>query len=119
MTDQYRKHRRWFLRLALSGLASLPVASLAWRTAAAEEGGLPLVAEDDPSAVALGYVADAGKADTAKFPKRAGDAGSKQFCHNCSLYQGQGTEGAGPCAIFPGKHVKAAGWCNAWTPKPA
>jgi hypothetical protein len=117
MTDQYRKHRRWFLRLALTGLAALPMAPMALRSATAEEKELPLVDEADPSAVALGYVHDARSADTAKFPKRAGDAGSNQFCHNCVLYQSTSTEGVGPCSIFPGKAVKAGGWCNAWAPK--
>ena len=58
---------------------------------------------------------DATTVDTAKFPKRAGDAGATQFCDNCQLYQG-GDEW-GPCSIFPGKAVAAKGWCNAWVPK--
>src|SRR5262245_36350018 len=37
----------------------------------------------DPTAEALGYVEDAKKADTKKFPKRAGAEGAKQFCYNC------------------------------------
>ncbi len=43
-----------------------------------------------------------------------GEEGAKQFCHNCAVYMGD--EGAewGPCAILPGKLVKAGGWCNAW-----
>ena len=36
-------------------------------------------------AQAMGYVIDATKADTVKFPKRAGEAGANQFCHNLSL----------------------------------
>lgn len=115
MEDTHRKERRQFLKLGLTSLAYLPLASIAYRTVNAAD--LPLVDEKDPSAVALGYVHDAADVDTAKFPKRTGDAGSKQFCYNCALYQGQGREGAAPCSIFPGKQVKAAGWCNAWVAK--
>jgi hypothetical protein len=38
--------------------------------------------EKDPQAVALGYVHDAGKVDTKKFPKYA----AGQVCANCGLY---------------------------------
>ena len=116
MKDNNRNDRRQFLKLGMTSLAYLPLASLAYRTVHAAD--LPLVDESSPTAVQLGYVHDAASTDTAKFPKRAGEAGSKQFCHNCSLYQGQGKEGAAPCAIFPGKAVEAGGWCNAWVAKP-
>ena len=59
----------------------------------------------------------AAQVDTAKYPKRAGEAGAKQFCYNCNLYNAAGEEGWGPCQIFPGKQVAAKGWCNAWVPK--
>ena len=115
MNSSNSNDRRRFLKLSAMGLATLPIASLVYRDGVA--GDLPLVEESDPQAAALGYVHDATTVDTAKFPKRAGEAGAKQFCYNCNLYQGQGEEGAGPCSIFPGKSVKAAGWCNAWVPK--
>ena len=57
---------------------------------------------------------DATQVDVAKYPRRAGEAGSKQFCDNCKLYQAGSEEGWGGCAIFPGKEVNAKGWCNAW-----
>lgn len=117
MDDDTRLDRRRFLKLGLSGIAALPVMAAAPVAALASESGAPLVDESDPSAVALGYVHDATKADVSRFPKRTGDAGSRQFCHNCSLYQAAGETGEGPCSIFPGKSVKAAGWCNAWVPK--
>lgn len=67
----------------------------------------------DPQAVALGYVAEATKADTKKFPKYA----AGQACANCALYQGKPTDAAGGCPLFAGKQVNAKGWCSAWAKK--
>ena len=72
-----------------------------------------MVAESDPQAVALGYVADATKANKAKFPKYA----SGQQCSSCTLYQGKTGDAAGACALFAGKQVAAKGWCSAYTKK--
>ena len=69
-----------------------------------------LVDEKDPQAVALGYVADAKRVDTKKYPKFA----PGQHCGNCALYQGKADDKAGPCPLFAGKQVAAAGWCSAW-----
>jgi High potential iron-sulfur protein len=41
--------------------------------------------EKDPQAVALGYVSDATKADSKRFPKYA----AGQQCGNCALFQGK------------------------------
>ena len=67
----------------------------------------------DPQAAALGYVADASKADKAKFPKYA----AGQNCGGCQLYQGKAGDASGACAIFAGKKVAAKGWCSAYTKK--
>ena len=72
---------------------------------------LPQLSEDDPTAVSLGYVHDATTVDTAKYARY--EAG--QQCSNCALFQGDG-EWAG-CSIFPGKAVKATGWCSVYAPK--
>jgi formylmethanofuran:tetrahydromethanopterin formyltransferase len=72
-----------------------------------------LVDEKDAQAQALGYVADARKVDTKKYPKFA----AGQNCINCSLYQGKATDKAAACALFPGKLVAGAGWCSAWVKK--
>jgi hypothetical protein len=72
-----------------------------------------LVDEKDAQAVALGYVADAKRVDTKKFPKFA----AGQVCSNCSLWQGKPADKAAACALFPGKQVAAAGWCSAWVKK--
>lgn len=88
-------------------------------------GGIPIrllaqdnrVTEDDPLAVAMGYVHDAAQTDTAKFPKRAGEEGAKQFCYNCALYIGSEEDEWAGCSIFQNREVKGAGWCNAWVAK--
>ncbi len=71
------------------------------------------VDEKDPQAVALGYVADATKTDTKKYPKYA----AGQHCANCSLFQGKATDAAGGCPLFAGKQVAGKGWCSAWVKK--
>ncbi len=64
----------------------------------------------DPQAQALGFVADATKADKAKFPKYA----AGQACGTCALYQGAAGAASGPCPIYGGKLVSAKSWCSAW-----
>ena len=91
-TDQSR-------RTLLKGLMGIPVVAVAGlQTAQAA-----MVSVDEPTAVALGYT------------EKSTVAG--QTCVNCALYQG-GTAAAGPCPIFPGKDVAAAGWCKSWVKKP-
>ncbi|NMM12037.1 MAG: iron permease [Rhodoferax sp.] len=72
-----------------------------------------MVAETDAQATALGYKADATKADKVKFPKFA----AGQNCANCALYQGKAGAAAGPCPLFAGKQVAAKGWCSAYAKK--
>lgn len=112
--NDLRNSRRRALKLIGGGVALIPLASL--RTAAAE-GEMPQVAEDDPAALALGYKHNAAEVDVAKYPRKAGDDGAKQKCSSCVLFQGKDGADWGGCSIFPGKQVKAAGWCSAWAPK--
>ena len=72
-----------------------------------------LLDEKDAQAVALGYVADAKRVDTKKFPKFV----AGQNCTNCALYQGKATDKAGGCPLFGAKQVAGAGWCSAWAKK--
>jgi hypothetical protein len=81
--------------------------------ATVQNGKLPMVYEKDTQAVALGYVANATKADTARFKNYV--AGSQ--CSSCMFYQGQAGESVGPCSVFAGKGVAAKGWCTSWTKK--
>ena len=69
--------------------------------------------EKSPQAAALGYVADATKADVKRYSKYA----AGQMCANCALYQGKATDATGGCPLFVGKQVSAKGWCSAWAKK--
>jgi len=57
----------------------------------------------DPQAKGLAYVA------------KSPNAG--QTCANCAQYKGAAGAAEGPCLIFPGKDVAAAGYCKAWAKK--
>lgn len=108
-----RINRRNFLKLGVTaGGSALALSAIPINLVAGDE-----VAEDEPLAQAMGYAMDAGAVDTAKWPKRAGDAGSKQFCYNCALFAGEADAETAPCSIFQNKHVRGAGWCNAWVAK--
>lgn len=86
-------------RAILKGLAAIPVVAIA---GVHSKSYAAMVSADDPTAKALAYVA-----------KSTVDG---QTCANCNLYQG-GDKAAGPCPIFPGKDVAAAGWCKSWVAK--
>lgn len=106
-------NRRNFLKLGIKASGgALALSAIPIHLVAADE-----VAEDEPLAQAMGYRVDASAVDTAKFPKRAGDAGATQFCNNCALYAGKVEDDVAPCSIFQNRLVKGAGWCNAWVAK--
>jgi high potential iron-sulfur protein len=94
--------RRLLQRLALGALFA-PVAA---RTALAAPA--PLLSVSAPQAKAVRYVEDA---------KNAKGASPGSSCANCALYQGAAGSSQGPCQLFPGKDVKAAGWCSSWAPQ--
>lgn len=106
MNYKFDESRRRLLKRVSLGVALVPIAGATLRTAWAAD--MPLVATDDPTAKALKYVPDASKASDAK-------PGSK--CSNCKLYQGAANSSQGGCLLFPGKAVKASGWCSSWTAK--
>lgn len=113
MTSKRLINRRNFLKLGMSaGGSAIALSAIPINLVAADE-----VSEEEPLAQAMGYVTDATKVDTAKFPKRAGDAGAKQFCNNCALYAGEADAETAPCSIFQNRPVRGAGWCNAWVAK--
>jgi hypothetical protein len=120
-----RTSRREFVKRSLTILPALPFVGKILYSGPAQAQPLPTKALDpaNPTAVALGYVTDATKADTVKFPKRKDPGGDKQFCNSCLLLQqrglkadGQGGEW-GKCAVFIDGLVNVNGWCNSWTPK--
>ena len=91
-------------------LMTLVASSAAFSSAAQAQAKLD---EKDPQALALGYVAEATKADTKKFPKYA----AGQNCVSCALYQGKAADAAGLCPLFAGRQVAGKGWCSAWAKK--
>ncbi len=101
-------NRRQFLKsipiVAAAGAVGMSLSDLAQAA--------PMVAETDPQAQALGYVADTAKANQTKYPKHTKD----QDCGNCAMYQG-GKAAQGSCPLFPGKDVASKGWCSAWAKK--
>ena len=106
-------NRRNFLKMGLkAGGGALALSAIPIHLVAAEE-----VAESEPLAQAMGYKLDASTVDTAKFPKRAGEAGATQFCNNCALYAGKAEDATAPCSIFQNRLVQGNGWCNAWVAK--
>jgi len=123
--EQKTISRRNFCRRSLVVLSALPVIARGLDGSPAAAQALPTKPLDpmSPQAAALGYVSDATKADTTKFPKRKEAGGDKQFCNNCLFYQqgglkAEGAEGEhGKCVIFQDGLVNAHGWCNSWSPK--
>ena len=91
-------------------LMTLAASSAAFSSAAQAQAKLD---EKDAQALALGYVAEATKADTKKFPKYA----AGQNCVSCALYQGKAADAAGLCPLFAGRQVAGKGWCSAWAKK--
>lgn len=105
--------RRRFIRLVASSMAAVPAGAvlLSVRSLSAQE--IPKLPEDDPAAFALGYVHDASDVDVSKYPRYE----SGQICANCQQWQGEADADWAPCAIFPGKRVRSAGWCSVWIRK--
>lgn len=99
--------RRRLLRTIVLGV---PLAALGVERGvrAAAAGGAPLLDAASPEAQAVKYVEDAARASGAH-------AGST--CANCALYQGALGATQGACQLFPGKDVRAAGWCSSWAPQ--
>ena len=107
MSDLDRISRRRLLQKLGIGVPLLPLAT-AYPLEAAWAADAPLLSPDAKEAKAVKYVEDASKAQGAV-------PGST--CANCALYQGHSGAPTGPCQIFPGKQVKAAGWCSSWAPQ--
>ena len=106
------------LLAACSDKAAAPAASPAPAAPTAkpvEAAAAPQAAVDpaEPAAVALGYVADASQADSAKYKTYV----AGQACANCALYAGKAGGATGPCPLFAGRQVAAKGWCSAYAKK--
>lgn len=108
--------RRSFLKGAVLAIPGL----MAIMTAGSSFGGAALkwVADNDPTAKALKYVADASKAKGRV--DKMGVKAAQQNCANCMFYKKQGEIGgkeAGKCTMIATGSVAAAGWCASWTKK--
>jgi hypothetical protein len=97
--------RRRLLQSLTVGVPLLPLAA-PLRVALAADA--PMLSPDAKEAKAVRYVEDASKAQGAV---------KGSTCANCALYQGHVGAATGPCQIFPGKSVTAAGWCSSWAPQ--
>ena len=114
--------RRQLCKAAVIGiptsiLLASSVSALAEAAKSAQNADLKLVPDTDPTAKALGYVADASKA---KREKKGGVEGKDQHCSNCQLYTKQGVAGgkeAGKCLMIAGGSVLGGGWCKSWVKK--
>jgi hypothetical protein len=105
--------RRGFLKMGMkAGGGMLALSAIPLQLLAGDA-----VTEDEALAQAMGYKIDASTVDTAKFPKRAGDAGATQFCNNCAFFSGEVDAEYAPCSIFQNRLVTGKGWCNAWVAK--
>jgi len=109
MTDSNRMTRRGFLGKSAIAVVGVAVGRHAIGTAHAAD--MPMVDPSSAQAKGLGYVEDATTVDQSKYARYQ----EGQACSNCQLYGGG--EEAGSCGIFPGKKVKATGWCNVYAPK--
>jgi hypothetical protein len=103
MFSAHRISRRHLLQQLLVGV---PLAGVV--AGAARAAGEPLLAADAAEAKAVGYVEDA---------KSAKEAPGGHHCSDCALFQGASGAAQGPCQLFPGKQVTAAGWCRSWAPQ--
>lgn len=106
MTELKSPSRRLLLQRLALGVSMTTVALT--RAPAARAAELPLLAPAAPQAKAVHYVEDAAQA-------RGATAGAS--CASCGLYQGASGSTQGPCQLFPGKDVKARGWCSSWAPQ--
>jgi High potential iron-sulfur protein len=106
MASDDKQSRRRFVTKLLVGATLTPLA--AGRLTVSRAVDLPLLNADDPEARKVKYTEDAATEKS---------AGKDNNCGNCALYEGTYKSTQGPCQIFPGKHVKAAGWCSSWAPQ--
>jgi hypothetical protein len=95
--------RRLFLQRLSLAVSLAPLAAGAAR--AARPADAVLLPANSPEAKAVQYTEDA---------KSAKGVAPGNTCATCALYQGTYGSTQGPCQIFPGKEVKAAGWCSSW-----
>lgn len=97
--------RRKFVRNSVAVTVGLPI--LAWLPRTGETAELPRLDPNDPIAKALKYAHEADSVE----PEIRRDA--NRVCANCRFYP-EGQSEWNSCSLFPGKAVKATGWCSDW-----
>jgi len=100
--------RRELMKRALLAGAVPTLALIGEESRAAE---LTPLDADNPTAKALGFVADASKVDVSTSP--AFKPG--QRCSGCAQFQGKPTDASAGCTIFSGHSVPSGGWCRVWS----
>ncbi len=96
-------------RRLLAGVFQAVVA-MPWLYQVSESAPVMPLDPADPQAKRLGYVENAATVDRGANPSFSAD----QKCSNCVQYRGRPGEPRGPCNVFEGKTVAAAGWCVVW-----
>lgn len=109
---QSKISRRAIVKGGLIAGALIPAAGLIANSAGA--AGLAPLDPKDPTAQALGFVADAKTVNAAANPTFK----PTQKCSTCAQYQGKAGDATAGCNIFAGKSVPAGGWCKVWAQKP-
>ncbi len=110
---QSRISRRAVVKGGLIAGAFIPALGLLANSAVAD--GLPMLDANDPTAKALGFVANASKVDATANPTYK----PNQKCGTCAQFQGKAGDASGGCNIFTGHSVPVGGWCKVWAAKPA
>ena len=105
--------RRSIVKNGLIAGALIPAFGLIGSPAGA--AALPALDPNDPTAKALGFIADAAKVDASANPTFK----PNQKCGTCAQYLGKAGETVGGCNIFAGHSVPVGGWCKVYAPKPA
>lgn len=104
--------RRKLLGASLLALSAIPVV-VETAFAQAKPKVLPELKVDDPAAKALGYVLDSTKVDGKANPMHK----LTQLCSNCLQWAEKSSMPLGRCNLFPGKLVRADGWCKVYIKK--
>ncbi len=94
--------RRQLMGLMGATAVAIPVSAVIG-TLPSHADDTPMVDPSTPQATALQYIEMSDKGE--------------QKCSSCTLYQGAADSEAGPCPLFPGNNVTAAGWCSAYVPR--
>jgi hypothetical protein len=109
---QNKYSRRSIVKGGLVAGALMPAFGFFSGTAGA--AALPALDPSDPTAKALGFVADSTTVDAAANPTHK----PTQKCGTCAQYQGKATDATAGCNIFAGHSVPSGGWCKVWAQKP-